>query len=91
MLCDELGKLLISISNATNTVFGDNAYVTHVVPSPWYDDMGIILDITVTILEDKYDDDKLNDLLDIFNNLIYNPLFNTDFILSKVNIETIFR
>ena len=91
MLCDELGRLLISIANATETVFGDNAHVTHVVPSPWYDDLGILLDITVTVLEDRYDDEKLDNLMQVFDNLIYNPLFNSNYILSKVNIEVVYR
>ena len=91
MLCDELGTLLTSISNATNTVFGDNALVTHVVHSPWYDSMGIILDITVTVLEDRYEEEELEKLVRIFDNLVYNPLFNSDFILSKVKIEMVYR
>lgn len=91
MLCDELGKLLISVSNATETVFGDNALVTDVVPSNRYKDSGIILDITVTVLKSRYEPDVLERLLQIFDSLVYEPLFNSDFILSKVNIEVCYR
>ena len=82
-----LGTLLISIHNATATVFGDNACVTSIIPSQTYDDDGVILDVTVSILKYKYDEEDYQLLLEIFDNLIYNPLFNSDYTLSKVNIQ----
>ena len=39
----DLGKLLVCIDNAVVTVFGDDAYVTHIVPSSEYKDKGILL------------------------------------------------
>lgn len=83
-----IGRLLISIDNAVVTVFGDNAHITHLIPSPSYSEDGTILDITISILQDKYTSDELKQLLEIFDNLIYNPLFNSDATLSKVNIVT---
>lgn len=89
MLCDELGTLLTTISNATATVFGDNAHVTHVIPSPNYDTYGTILDITVSIMKKNYDDDEYKARLEIFDNLIYNPVINSDWILTKVDIVVV--
>ena len=86
MLCDELGKLLVSVYNATMTVFGDNAHVTHVVPSPNYDTDGTILNITVSVMKDRYTDEEYTGLMEIFDQLVYNPLINSDWILTKVDI-----
>ncbi len=82
----DLGKLLISIDNAVMTVFGDDAHITHLIPSPKYSNDGTILDITISVLRDKFKDDEYRDKMEIFDNLVYNPLFNPDSILSKVNI-----
>ena len=86
MLCDELGHLLVTISNATATVFGDNAHVTHVVPSPDYDAYGTILNITVSVMKKHYTDEEYNQRLKIFDELVYNPVINSDWILTKVDI-----
>lgn len=82
----DLGLLLITIDNAVVTVFQDDAFITHVVPSPSYHDDGTLLDITVSIRADKFAKDNLEQRLEIFDNLIYNPVFHSDHILSKVNI-----
>jgi len=82
----DLGKLLISIDNAVMTVFGDDAHITHLIPSPEYSNDGTILDITISVLRDRFKDDEYKDKMEIFDNLVYNPLFNSDSILSKVNI-----
>lgn len=82
----DLGKLLIAIDNAVTTVFHDNACITHLIPSPSYKDEGILLDITISVLEDRYDESDYDALMEIFDNLIYNPLFHSESILSKVNI-----
>lgn len=86
MLCDELGKLLISIYNATMTVWGDNAHVTHVVPSPDYGAYGTILNVTISVIKDRYTDEEYKGLMEIFDQLVYNPLINSDWILTKVDI-----
>ena len=43
------------------------------------------------MLSNKYKKTELDKLLEIFDNLVYNPVFNSDFILSKVNIEVFLR
>ena len=83
----KLGLLLVSIDNATTTVFGDIACVTIIKPSSEYEKDGVILDITVSVLKYKYSDEDYTKLLEIFDNLIYNPLFNSDYTLSRVNIQ----
>lgn len=85
-LTKELGNLLITLDNALTTVFGDNACVTHLIPSPKYKDDDTILDITVTILKSKYDEEEYKQRMEIFDNIVYNPLWNSDYILAKVPI-----
>lgn len=85
MLCEDLGKFLVTISNACVTVFGDDAMVTHVVPSPRYEEEGIILDITIKY-RDWVDKDKIQDKLKILDELIYNPVLTPEYIMTKVNI-----
>ena len=46
----QVGALLIALDNATLTVFGDDAFITHIIPSPRYKDDGTILDITISII-----------------------------------------
>ena len=83
----DLGNLLVTIDEASQTLFGDNAHVTHLVPSPRFEDEGILLDITVTILKSRYDDEKeYNFRRKMLEELIYNPRMHSDFILSKVNV-----
>ena len=82
----DLGKLLISIDNAVMTVFGDDAFVTHIIPSPDYESEGVLLSITISVLIDRYTPEVLDNKMHIFDELIYNPLFNSDHILSKVDI-----
>ena len=83
----DLGNLLVTIDEALQTLFDDNAHVTHLVPSPRFEDEGILLDITVTILKSRYDDEKEYDFKrKMLEELIYNPCMHSDFILSKVNI-----
>lgn len=85
MLCEDLGKFLVTISNACVTVFGDDAMVTHVVPSPRYEKEGIILDITIKY-RDWVDKDKIESKLKILDELIYNPVLTPEYIMAKVNI-----
>lgn len=82
----DLGYLLVSIDNAVITVFGDDACITHLIPSPNYEDEGVILDVTISILKDRYTEDILKQKLEIFDNLVYNPIFNSNRILTKVDI-----
>lgn len=82
----DLGKLLVSIDNAVVTVFGDDAFITHLIPSPNYKDEGVILDITISVLKDRYTPEVLEQKLEVFDNLVYNPIFNSDHILTKVDI-----
>ena len=83
----DLGNLLVTIDEASQTLFNDNAHVTHLVPSPRFEDEGILLDITVTILKSRYeDDDEYNFRRKMLEELIYNPMMHSEFILSKVNI-----
>ena len=80
MLCEDLGKFLVTISNACVTVFGDDAMVTHVVPSPRYEKEGIILDITIKY-RDWVDKDKIESKLKILDELIYNPVLTPEYII----------
>lgn len=82
----DLGYLLVSIDNAVTTVFGDDACITHLIPSPNYENEGVILDVTISILKDRYTEDILKQKLEIFDNLVYNPIFNSNHILTKVDI-----
>ena len=85
-LTREIGNLLIALDNATLTVFGDNAYITHIIPSPRYSDDGTILDITISIMRDNLTEDEYDTKLGIFDELIYNPVFDYSNALLKVNI-----
>lgn len=82
----DLGALLISIDNAVMTVFQDDAYITHLLPSSEYSDNGTILDITITVLKDRYSANVLKEKMNLFDELVYNPIFNSNHILTKVNI-----
>ena len=82
----DLGNLLITIDNAVMTVFNDDACITHIIPSPKYSDEGIILDITISILRDRMTDELYETRMRIFDELVYNPLFHSSHILSKVDI-----
>lgn len=88
MLCEDLGKFLVTISNACVTVFDDDAMVTHVVPSPRYEKEGIILDITIKY-RDWVDKDKIESKLKILDELIYNPVLTPEYIMAKVNIVVV--
>ena len=88
MLCEDLGKFLVTISNACVTVFGNDAMVTHVVPSPRYEKEGIILDITIKY-RDWVDKDKIESKLKILDDLIYNPVLTPEYIMTKVNIVVV--
>ena len=83
----DLGLLLIGIDNAVTTVFGDDAHITHLVPSLNYYDDGILLNITISVFRNRYDDTIFATKMDIFNQLVYNPVFHSDKILSKIDIE----
>lgn len=85
-LTREIGALLIALDNATLTVFGDDASITHIIPSPHYKDDGTILDITISIIRDKIDDEDYDTKIGIFDELIYNPVFNYSNALLKVDI-----
>ena len=82
----DLGQLLVTIDNAVTTVWQDDAYITHLIPSPTYDDDGVLLDITISVLKDKHTNAEHQVLMEIFDNLVYNPIFHSERILSKVNI-----
>ena len=82
----DLGKLLVTIDNAVMTVWQDDACITHLIPSPTYDEDGILLDVTISVLKSKYSDEDHKRLMEIFDNLVYNPIFHSEHILSKVNI-----
>ena len=83
MLCDELGKLLVALVNALATVYGDDAIVTHVIPSPYYEEDGTILNVTIGIRDSIEDKDEK---FELFETIIYNPILHSDWILSKVDI-----
>ncbi len=82
----DLGKLLVTIDNAVMTVWQDDACITHLIPSPTYDEDGVLLDVTISVLKSKYSDEDHKRLMEIFDNLVYNPIFHSEHILSKVNI-----
>ena len=82
----DLGKLLVTIDNAVMTVWQDDACITHLIPSPTYDEDGVLLDVTISVLKGKYSDEDHKRLMEIFDNLVYNPIFHSEHILSKVNI-----
>lgn len=84
-LTREIGALLIALDNATLTVFGDDAFITHIIPSPRYKDDGTILDITISIMRDKIDDEDYDTKIGIFDELMYNQIFNYSNALLKVN------
>ena len=54
----DIGRLLITIDNAVTTVWHDDACITHLIPSPTYDDDGVLLDVTISILKNKYSKDR---------------------------------
>jgi hypothetical protein len=89
MLCDELGKLLITLVNATATVFGDDAIVSKITPSGTYDEDGVILDITITYRDYNYTEEELEILLQLLDNFIYNPIVTPDWILNRVRLEVV--
>lgn len=84
-LTREIGALLIALDNATLTVFGDDAFITHIIPSPRYKDDGTILDITISIMRDKIDDEDYDTKIGIFDELMYNQVCNYSNALLKVN------
>ena len=83
----DLGKLLITIDNAVMTVWQDDACITHLIPSPTYDNDGVLLDITISVFRSKYTDEEHTRLMELFDNLVYNPIFHSERTLSKVNIS----
>lgn len=89
MLCDELGQLLITLVNATATVFGDDAIVSQIRPSDTYDEDGVILDVTISYREYNYTEEELEILLQLLDNFIYNPIITSDEILSRVRLEVV--
>ena len=87
-----LGNLLITIDEALSTLFGDNAHVTQIIPSRDFDNDGTLLDLTITILKNRYDNEKeYNFRRKMLDELIYNPLMHSDWILTKVNISFVER
>ena len=86
-LTREIGDLLIALDNATLTVFGDDAFITHIIPSPRYKDDGTILDITISIMRDKIDDEDYDTKIGIFDELMYNQVCNYSNALLKVNFS----
>lgn len=83
----EIGKLLIAIDNAVMTVFGDDAFITHLVPSSKYDETGTLLDVTISVMKDKISDEDYDIKMSIFDELIYNSVFNYTEALLKVDIH----
>lgn len=81
----DIGELLIALDNATLTVFGDDAFITHIIPSPTYEEDGVILDITISVLRDGFSNEEYETKLGIFDELIYNPVFHFKEALLKVN------
>ena len=82
----DIGALLIAIDNATTTVFGDDACITHIVPSSKYHDEGTLLDVTISVFRDRYNDNEYEIKMGLFDELVYNPVFNSARTLSKVDI-----
>lgn len=88
----KLGNLLLTIDEALSTLFGDNAHVTQIVPSRDFDKDGTLLDLTITILKNRYDNEEEYDFRrKMLDELIYNPLMHSDWILTKVNISFVER
>lgn len=87
----KVGNLLVSLDNAVTTVFGDNACITHIIPSPNYYDDGTLLDITVEVLKSRYSEQEYNARMNLFDEIVYNPLFHSDHTLSKVDIVVVER
>ena len=83
----KIGELLVALDNAVVAVFGDDAFITHLVPSPRYEDEGILLDVTITVQTAHISDDDYSIKLGIFDELIYNSVFNYSDALSKVDIH----
>ena len=87
-----LGNLLITIDEALFTLFGDNAHVTQIIPSRDFDNDGTLLDLTITILKNRYNNKEEYDFRrKMLDELIYNPLMHSDWILTKVNISFVER
>lgn len=82
----DIGLLLVAIDNATTTVFGDDACITHLIPSPKYHDESILLDVTISVFRDRYNDEEYETKMRIFDELVYNPVFVPENALSKVDI-----
>lgn len=83
----KIGELLVALDNATITVFGDDAFITHLVPSPKYNESGVLLDVTISVMVNKMSPDDYSIKLGIFDDLIYNSVFNYSDALSKVGIH----
>ena len=83
----KIGELLVALDNATTTVFGDDAFITHLVPSPRYNESGVLLDVTISVMVNKMSPDDYSIKLGIFDDLIYNSVFNYSDALSKVDIH----
>ena len=86
-MTSEIGKLLIALDNATTTVWGDDACITHIIPSPKYKETGVLLDITISVFKHKYSDYDYEIKTDIWNSLIYDSVFNYANALLKVDIH----
>ena len=86
-LTRKIGELLIALDNATLTVFGDDAFITHIVPSPRYESDGVLLNITITVMRDRISDDDYDVKMGIFDELIYNSVFNYSDALLKVDFH----
>ena len=82
----DIGLLLIAIDNATMTVFGDDACITHLIPSPKYDSENILLDVTISVFRNRYNDEEYKTKMRIFDELVYNPIFVPENALSKIDI-----
>lgn len=82
----ELGSLLTCIDNAVKTVFNDDAYVTYLAPSAKYKEDGTLLEIVISVFQDRYDYESYKTRREIFDNIIYNPVFHSSHILNKVSI-----
>lgn len=83
----DIGKLLVALDNAVLTVFGDDAFITHLVPSPQYEEDGTILDVTITVNNRNISGDEYDIKMGIFDELIYNSVFHYENALLKVNIS----
>ena len=83
----KIGELLVALDNAVLTVFGDDAFITHLIPSPKYKEDGTILDVTISVLSNKIPDGEYETKMKIFDELIYNSVFHYEDALSKVDIN----